>query len=397
MPFTICQGNIADVSADVLVNDANNRLSESSRACEALFSAAGRSKMRQACAVIGYCSTGHVVTTPGFDLSCRWVVHAVGPVWRGGNHGEEFRLRECYRSVFAEVERLGAKSIAYPPISSGEDQYPFAEALRIAREETSSFLDRVEDIDVTLVVSGRSALKAIVGGMGISPELLEEEVSKGTLARESFDDCSFCSACFCTQCGASILEEARFCTNCGAPVRATPTASNPLAALSSYDAAQSSQPPRESSSPASDSINGRGEFRLPSRHVTEKGWAVEGLKDELRNLDASFSTTLLALIDERGLTDSQVYKRANISRQLFSKIRSNPGYRPTKPTAVALGLALRLDVDELQRLLAHAGLALSRSSAFDVIVEFFIKSGEYDIFLINEALFAFDQPLLGSS
>lgn len=146
--------------------------------CEALFSGAGYSKMPQACAVIGYCSTGHVVTMPGFDLPCLWVVHAVGPVWQGGGHGEESRLREC----LTKVERLGVKSVAYPLISSGDKEYPLAEALRIAREETSAFLDRVDGIDVTLVLPDRSALKAIVGDMGIPPELLEEPFSKGVLA-----------------------------------------------------------------------------------------------------------------------------------------------------------------------------------------------------------------------
>lgn len=396
MPFTICQGNIADVSADVFVNDANNRLSENKGVCEALFSGAGRSKMRQACAVIGYCSTGHVVTTPGFDLPCLWVVHAVGPIWQGGDHDEESRLRECYRSVFAEVERLGANSVAYPLISSGNKEYPLAEALRIAREETSAFLDRVDGIDVTLVFPERSVLKAVVGNMGILPEPPGEAISKGALAEERADSCERYSARFCTRCGTGIPEQVRFCMKCGAPVRAAPTASDLFAASSSYDAALSSQLPREPSFPVPTSVGSRGGFRLPNQRMAEKGQAVEGLEDALRNLDASFSTTFLAMIDERGLTDSQVYKRANISRQLFSKIRSNPDYRPTKPTAIALGLALRLSVDELQQLLACAGLTLSRSSAFDVIVEFFIKRGDYDIFRINEALFAFDQPLLGS-
>ncbi len=102
----------------------------------------------------------------------------MGPVWQGGGHGEESRLREC----LTEVERLGVKSVAYPLISSGDKEYPLAEVLRIAREETSAFLDRVDGIDVTLVLPDRSALKAIVGDMGIPPELLEEPFSKGVLA-----------------------------------------------------------------------------------------------------------------------------------------------------------------------------------------------------------------------
>jgi len=101
------------------------------------------------------------------------------------------------------------------------------------------------------------------------------------------------------------------------------------------------------------------------------------------------------MIDERGLKDSQVYKRANISRQHFSKMRSNPAYKPTKTTVLALAVALELSLDETCMLLERAGFALSHADRRDIIVEFFIKEGNYDIFQINDTLFAFDQPLLG--
>jgi DNA-binding phage protein len=119
------------------------------------------------------------------------------------------------------------------------------------------------------------------------------------------------------------------------------------------------------------------------------------LKRLIQHLDASFATTLLRMIDERGLKDSQVYKRANMSRQHFSKIRTKRGYQPKKQTVLALAVALELSLDETRLLLERAGYALTHADERDVIVEYFIDLGEYDINQINLALYAFDQPLLG--
>ncbi len=118
------------------------------------------------------------------------------------------------------------------------------------------------------------------------------------------------------------------------------------------------------------------------------------LLSRLESLDAPFSVLLLNLIDARGLTDAQVYKRAGMSRQLFSKIRSSVDYRPLKKTVLALAIALELSLEETGELLARAGYALSHSSKADIIVEYFIARGIYDVMAINEVLFAFDQPLL---
>lgn len=370
VPFSIERNDIAHVHADVLVNAANEQLAPGGGVCGALFASAGFDRMNAACRAVGHCPTGAAVATPGFDLPCKWVVHAVGPVWRGGAHGEERQLRSCYQSIFAEVERLGAHSVAYPLISAGIFGYPKAEALRVAREETAAFLDRIDDdIRVTLVVFSRDVILA--GGSlltGLQEFIDDAYVESSPHARRRMEERETLPNW--------VLEDEEL-----APLPPVPS-TQPSAPSSAYFAAALEQ----------------ATFGAEPEHECgpESEPKSTDLDDLLNNLDKPFSTTLLALIDARGMTDVQVYKRANISRQLFAKIRANASYRPTKPTAVALALALELDYDQTQDLLSRAGLTLSHSSKFDVIIEFFIDRGVYDIFRVNEALFAYDQPLLGS-
>ena len=137
-----------------------------------------------------------------------------------------------------------------------------------------------------------------------------------------------------------------------------------------------------------------GHARPAARKTAAAPAEKRKLSDLVGKLDQSFSESLLAWIDRRGMSDVEAYKRANVDRKLFSKIRSDRGYRPSKQTAIAFALALSLNLDETRDLLAKAGFALSRSSRFAVIIEYFITERIYDVFELNETLFAFGEPPL---
>lgn len=151
------------------------------------------------------------------------------------------------------------------------------------------------------------------------------------------------------------------------------------------------------------SINQYIDDRYVEEHVILRDYQVKefypiagrSLEDLVNHPDETFFQMLIRLIDEKGMTDPVVYKKANLDRKLFSRIRNNIHYRPSKPTVLAFAISLKLNLDETKDLLARAGFALSHSSKFDIIVEYFIEEGMYNIFEINEVLYAYDQNTLG--
>ena len=378
MPFSIVRDDISRVHADVLVNAANVRLAPGGGVCGGLFSAAGFDEMRAACEAIGGCATGDAVATPAFNLPARWCVHAVGPIWRGGRAHEEELLHRCYRSAFARAVELGARSVAFPLISAGIYGFPVERALAIAREEVAAFLRHHDEVALTLVVFERAVVQ-----MG---NALVEQV------QECIDDEYVDSSSFMRRDTGELERELQWTEDASAPLSVE--MAEPVAlpeCLQEDDASIAASRPFVA---ANIRMPGAAMPGAPSRAGATLDAEIAQL---VATLDAPFSTTLLALIDARGMTDAEVYHRANISRQLFSKIRGNESYRPSKQTVVALAIALELDMSATQDLLARAGFTLSKSSKFDVIVRFFIERGIYDLFQLNEVLFAYDLPLGGSA
>ena len=347
MPFTIVRQDITKMKVDAIVNAANTELQMGGGVCGAIFRAAGAKELQEACDKLAPIKTGEAVITPGFNLPAHYIIHAVGPIYQEWSQAEsEQLLRAAYTNALKRSVENHCKSIAFPLISSGVYGYPKAEALAVATLAIRQFLEDHE-LDVTLVVYDKASFSTSKELMGdvesyIAENYVETEESYGA-ERSDIN---------------LLRSETRH-------LAALPDLTEPYESMVAESAPMYSQ--------------------LDAR-----------LGEMIDNLDEPFSQLLLRIIDAKGMTDVEVYKRANLDRRLFSKIRTSKGYMPSKRTALAFAVALELSLDETCSLLERAGFALSHAVKFDVIVEFFIINKKYDVYAINEVLFAYDQPLLGS-
>ena len=346
MPLSFVRNDITKLEVDAIVNAANSGLRRGGGVCGAIFAAAGARELQAACDEIGHADTGTSVATPGFALPARYVIHSVGPVWQGGGAGERELLASCYRTALELARELGCASIAFPLISAGIYGYPPNQALEVATSSIRAYLEGDPDMEVTLCLFDRRALSFVEGILG--------EV-------ESYIDDAY-------------VDKSPY-------LRRRPWENAPL----SYPAAAAKAPVSLEDAHVESRMLESGVFR-------DTGSSLESMFD---HMDASFADTLLAMIDARGLTDAQVYSRANLSRQYFSKLRAET-INPSKRVVCALAVALELSLDDTKLLLERAGHALTHASKFDIVVEYFISHKQYDIFLINETLFALDLPLLGA-
>lgn len=335
MPLQIVRNDITKMPVDAIVNAANSSLLGGGGVDGCIHRAAGP-KLLAECRTLGGCQTGDAKITNAYDLPCNYVIHAVGPIWRGGQFHERELLTSCYENSLALAKEKHCETIAFPLISSGIYGYPKAQALKVAIDAISAFLMK-NDMTVYIVIFDKAAYR-------ISSKLF-------------FDI-------------ASYIDDHYVETH----INKTSEVMRRQKQFQEMDLCESISLPEPSNVPLSKSAT---------------------LEDALQQMDESFSEMLLRKIDESGMTDSQCYKKANIDRKLFSKIKNDKYYKPSKPTVLAFALALELPLPEIQDMLMKAGFALSHSSKFDVIVEYFILKQNYSIYEINEALFAFDQSLIG--
>lgn len=367
MPFEIVRNDITHMQVDAIVNTANPKPIVGYGVDAGVHQKAGP-KLLEARQKIGRISVGSAAVTPGFDLPAKIVIHAVGPVWQGGSHNEEALLRSCYERSLKLAKLHHCHSIAFPLLSAGNHGFPKDRALQIAMDAISAFLLKNE-MQIYLVVFSRDAFQLSEKLFrGISSFIDENYILKKNLQEYGLED----------KCAVRGLQQEMILQEQLRRRHAEESAI--LEKHRCYQAAEPAPmaPKRTKSSPSLP-------FRKPA----------VSLADLLAQTDAGFSETLLKLIDQTGKKDSEIYKKANISKQHFSKIRSNPDYKPTKATAIAFAIALELDLEQTRDLIGRAGYALTTSSKFDVIILYFIQQKNYNLFDINAALFEFDQSLLG--
>ena len=341
MPLEIVRNDITKMKVDAIVNAANESLLGGGGVDGAIHRAAGNGLLAE-CKTLGGCKTGKAKITGGYHLPAKYVIHTVGPIYRDGKHGEKALLESCYRESLALAKEHQCETVAFPLISSGVYGYQKDQALKVAIDVISDFLLENE-MTVYIVIFDKAAYK---------------------IGERLFSDI------------AAYIDD------------------NYVDEHTDYSRERN----RIGAMPGEVSRTRRKKSDIDSFEICDcKAMTLEDdLDEKLRQIDESFSQMLLRKIDEKGMTDAECYKKANIDRKLCSKIRSDINYKPSKPTALAFAISLELSLDQTEDMLRKAGFALSHSNKFDIIIEYFISKGNYNIFEINEALFAFDQSLLGA-
>lgn len=343
MPLYIIRQDITKMKVDAIVNTTNEEMVGYSGIDLAVHTAAGP-MLDAECEKIRPLGLGTAKITKGYNLNAKYIIHTSGPVWHGGLVGESIILKSCYVESLKLAVENGCESVAFPLISAGTYGYPKDKVLKFAIKVITEFLFEHE-LNVYLCVFDRKSYEFSRTVFDEISELINDgyvEEQKAVFGAEI------------SYCEPAILSD------------------------KPSHRKRSSEPKLCASMPAPCS----------ARELS--------LEEYMRAMDKPFAYKLFDYIDKKGMTDVECYKKANVDKKTFSKIKCNPDtYKPSKQTAVAFAIALELTLDETQDLLASAGLTLSRSFTFDKIIRYFLQKGVYDIFEINEALFEFDQVLLG--
>ena len=392
MSFNIVRNDITKMRVDAIVNTANPRPEIGYGVDSGVHQAAGP-QLLEARKQIGKIRVGDAAITPGFQLQCKYVIHSVGPVWRGGFWGEERLLKRCYTRSLKLAKEHDCRSVAFPLISAGNHGFPKDKALKIAMDTIRDFLLENE-MQVTLVVFSQDAFR-------LSGKLFRDVASfidEHYVQEKNFQQYGVSDKCAVRGAEQELIlreqlrrrqtqryEESWWDIEDGEVYASDDSCKEEVM----FGSAKSS--PRKEIFDGAPAPRPYGAAKKREARPRKK----LSLAELLDQTDAGFSETLLKLIDQTGKKDSEIYTKANVTRQHFSKIRNNRSYKPTKATAIAFAIALELDLEQTRDLIGRAGYALTNSSKFDVIIMYFIGEKNYNLYEINAALFEFDQSLLG--
>jgi len=351
MPFQIIRNDITKMQVDAIVNTANPKPGYGGGIDTAVYEAAGVAKLLKKRREIGEIMPGDSVITDGYDLPAKYIIHTVGTFWRGGKSGEEEIIRSCYKSIFKTAVENKIDSLAIPLLASGSYGFPKGIALRIALSEIESFMSENE-MELYLVVFDEKSVSLSAELYGDIDEYINDNYVEEKSREEYLDR----------------------------PSRSGRTES--LRSLRTM----------------TEDFDDLGEETTYGHILDESNapGAARSLDDVISDLDKTFMELVFSFAEERGMTDVEVQKKANVDRKAFSKLKCGTTKNPSKATALALAVALELNLDEAKDLLSRAGYALSPCNRQDLIVQYFIERKVYDIFAINIALFEHGEQTLGS-
>ena len=370
MPFKIVRNDITRMQVDAIVNTANEAPIYSTGVDTAVYTAAGIQELLAARGKIGYMEAGEVAITPGFKLPAKYIIHAVSPCYIDGTFDEEKKLRSCYQKSLELAHQYNCESVAFPLISTGGFRYPKEEAMRVAVDEINAFLLKHEMLVYLVVFDTKStelglklnpALEAYIDHNYICEQREKEYGDRyfGSVAKGAPDYSAY------TQYRENVEKQTKLCLE--------PEVEADICKMESS----------KMHAPIFDEEDDWDEEDDFFDFLEENESA---LNERMQHLSDTFQEYLFYLIEAKGLTNAEVYKRAIITKQLFSKIKLNPQYHPDKATAMRLCIGARLSLDETIDLLARAGYALSPCDKRDIIFSFFIENNVFDMIEIDIAL-----------
>lgn len=393
MPFKIVRNDITKMNTEAIVNTANDQPTVGTGCDSAVYKAAGFDELlKYREEKIGFVPEGEVFITPGFNLQSKYIIHAVSPIYMGGDNGEEDKLRSCYRKSLALAKENGIKSIAFPLISTGGFGYPKEEGMRIAVDEINAFL-LANEMLIYLVVFDTKATQL---GEKIYPELeayIDHNYVKG--AREDeYGDAYFNSIGPSDPGYDAYLSHAQLLDRRLSRERKIrkEEADFSVGALPAM-AAMPAMPIVESMAPLLDDNDIEAcfdeEICESKTLAVDESWndTIEELDkkldERLKHRSDTYSEYLLYLIESKGMKNADVYHRAIVDKRYFSKIKNNKYFHPEKIKALCLCVGARLNLDETKDLLARAGYALSPCDLTDIIFSFYIEHKHYDVLDID--------------